>query len=392
MNPGMMVVLRRALLGSVCVSVMALAAAAPAAATSPAVAYQENAAHTGDNSNAVSTTAPTKLWSESLGGGAISYPLIVSGWVYVTVANNGASGTELYGLDAKSGKVEWGPVNLGGTYDWSDPAYDVGQVFTVNGSGVMEAFNAKTGQLKWALQLPGQWMFSSPPTALNGYVYTGGAGSGGTLYAVKESTGKLAWSAEVWNGDDSSPAVSSTGVWVSYACGQTYDFNPISGSLIWHVDTACEGGGGKTPVLAHGDLYVRDSQFPAVFKASNGKLRAPFSSSGPAPAVDATQSYDLQGSTLTATSLSTGSGTWSFTGDGTLDSAPLVAGSTVLIGSEDGRLYALTSATGKTQWSVSVGGGILAPNEQDVSAPLTGLATSGGLIVVPAGSVLVAYK
>lgn len=83
----------------------------------------------------------------------------------------------------------------------------------------------------------------------------------------------------------------------------------------------------------------------------------------------------MEGATLTATSLATGSGTWSFSGDGTLDSAPLVAGSTVLIGSADGN-----------------DGAIPAPDEQNVSQPLTGLATSGGLIVVPAGSVLAAYR
>jgi PQQ-like domain len=201
-----------------------------------------------------------------------------------------------------------GPGEPGWPFNWSGLAYDAGQIYTVNYSGVMEAFDAVTGHLKWATQMPYQDAFTSPPTALNGYVYTGGAGSGGDVYAVHESTGKVAWYAEVENGDDSSPAVSSTGVWVSYACGQTYDFNPTSGALIWYRDTDCEGGGGRTPVLAHGDLYVRDFSFPAMLKASNGKLRGAFSASGPAPAVDLTQSYDLQGTTLTATSLGSARG------------------------------------------------------------------------------------
>jgi outer membrane protein assembly factor BamB len=384
----LMVDLRRVLLGTACASAMLLAWAVPALATSSAVAYQDNAAHTGYNSNAVSTTTPTKLWSETLGGGAISYPLIVSGRVYVTVANGASYGTSLYALNAKTGKTYWGPVNLGGPYNSSGLAYDAGQVFTVNSSGVMEAFNPVTGHVNWATQLPNEDSFTSPPTALNGYVYTGGSGSGGIVYAVRESNGKLAWSGEVENGDDSSPAVSATGVWVSYGCGQTYDFNSTSGALIWHRDTFCEGGGGNTPVLAHGDLYVRDFSFPAVLKASNGKLRAGFSASGPPPAVDLTQSYDLQGSTLTATSLATGSGTWTFKGDGTLDSAPIVGGGTVLIGGSSGELFALSSATGTTEWSLNVGSPIPAPE----GGGSTGLATSGGLIVVPAGSALVAYR
>jgi outer membrane protein assembly factor BamB len=71
----------------------------------------------------------------------------------------------------------------------------------------MEASSASTGHVRWAIQLPLQYAFSSPPTAGNGYVYTGGAGSGGTVYAVNETTGALKWTGAVENGDNSSPAV-----------------------------------------------------------------------------------------------------------------------------------------------------------------------------------------
>jgi hypothetical protein len=54
------------------------------------------------------------------------------------------------------------------------------------------------------------------------------------------------------NGDQSGPVVTSTGVYVSYARDQTYDFAPMTGNLIWHHSTFCEGGGGRTPVLYNG--------------------------------------------------------------------------------------------------------------------------------------------
>jgi len=261
--------------------------------------------------------------------GVVSYPLIVSGHVYVTVANASGSGTRLFALNASTGATIWGPVELGGSYNWSSLAYDAGRVFTVNGSGVMEAFNATTGALDWATQLQLQYSFTSPLTAAGGYVYTAGAGEGGTVYAVRETNGELVWSRSVENGDNSSPAVSASGVYVSYACGQTYDFGPTTGALIWHRNTDCEGGGGLTPVLAGNRLYVRDDTFPAVLNAATGSLLAPFSASGPAPAVDSSNVYDLSGETLTASSLSSGSDIWSFTGDRTLTSAPVVAGATV---------------------------------------------------------------
>ena len=90
----------------------------------------------------------------------------------------------------------------------------------------------------------------------NGTVYTGGAGSGGTLYAYAESSGHLNWRASVENGDSSSPVVTKAGVFVSYACPQTYQFNPRSGAQVWHYSGPCEGGGGSTAVLHGKFLYV----------------------------------------------------------------------------------------------------------------------------------------
>ncbi len=385
-----------AALGVTLVCGPATAAAAPRPSPAievPAVAYQLNAGHTGVTANPVTQSAagPTKLWSNNLGG-AISYPLIVGQYVYVTVANSGGSGTKLYALDALSGDVAWGPVDLGGNYNWSGLAYDNSRIFAVNAGGLMQAFGAYGGQPLWSVQLPDQSMFTSPPTASHGFVYTGGAGSGGTVYALNEATGAIAWTAAVENGDNSSPAVDNGGVYVSYACGQTYDFFAASGALHWHRSTACEGGGGKTPVVADGRLFVRDFSYPAVLKEFSGTVMGAFSASGPAPAVDSDRSYDLNGSTLAGVNLSTESQLWSFAGDGTLDSAPLEAGGIVMIGGSSGELYGLSATTGRVAWSVNVGSGIPAPDEQNVSSPLTGLATSAGLIVVPAGDVLVALK
>jgi outer membrane protein assembly factor BamB len=129
-----------------------------------------------------------------------------------------------------------------------------------------------------------------------------------------------------------------------------------------------------------------------VLDSVNGNLLSSFSASGPAPAVDASTTYDLTASTLTAASVTSGAARWSFSGDGQLSSAPLVAGGTVLVGSQSGTIYALSASSGAVTWSANVGAPIPAPDEQNVSQPLTGLATSGGLLVVPAGQRVVAYR
>jgi hypothetical protein len=82
---------------------------------------------------------------------------------------------------------------------------------------------------------------------------------------------------------------------------------------------------------------------------------------------------------------------WSFAGDGHLSSAPLVTGNAVWVGSASGEIYELSCATGAPQWSANVGSPISAPDEQNVSAPLTGLGVGANTLIVPAGSSLIAY-
>jgi outer membrane protein assembly factor BamB len=360
------------------------------ASVDQAVAYQGDPVHDGSQSDAL-TPPLSKVWSESFGG-PVSYPLIAQNTAFVTAAPNPSTyGTTLYAIDLSSGAMRWS-VGLGGTYWWSGLAYDNGQVFTLNYDGQLRAFDATTGNPAWATQLPGQSAFTSAPTASGGMVYTAGAGSGGTLYAVNESTGALVWSAPVENGDESSPVVTSSGVYVSYACQQVYDFDPLSGTLLWHHTSSCEGGGGRTPVIGDGKLFVRDPVLGnVVLDPSTGAATGTFSA-GPAPSISGTTAYLLNGGTLSAVNLSTSALDWSFTGDGSLTSAPLVANGIVYEGSSSGNVYAVSAATGSTVWSANVSSPVAAPDEQNVSQPLTGMAVGQGTLLVPATNTLVAFR
>jgi outer membrane protein assembly factor BamB len=162
------------------------------------------------------------LWTATLDGTA-SFPMYAKGHVFALVAG---SPEEIVTIDATTGQVI--SKLSAGTNASQGLAYDDGELFSVNSSGVLSAYSVAKRKPLWAEQLPGQYAFSSAPSALNGIVYVGGAGSGGTLYAVNETTGKLLWTQGVANGDDSSPAVTAQGVYVSYPC-QYYDFAPNNG-------------------------------------------------------------------------------------------------------------------------------------------------------------------
>ena len=128
-----------------------------------------------------SITPLTKQWTVQLPASP-SYPVVVGNVVYVT------AGSSLYAIDLSTGNTLW-TKSVGGTYGTLGPAYDGGQLFVANSSGNLSAVNPADGTTVWAdaLNTYGQWSFSSAPTAAAGHVYVGGAGSGGTLYALSDA-------------------------------------------------------------------------------------------------------------------------------------------------------------------------------------------------------------
>jgi outer membrane protein assembly factor BamB len=359
----------------------------PVARESDAVAYQVDPAHDGDQvKGQLKTTSLTKKWSVTLGGvfgtRNVSYPLIAGGRVFVTVPNGANSGSKLYALNAATGAVDWS-ASLGGagTSSASKPAYDGRRVFTVTGNGVLTAFTAGTGRQIWSKQLPGQTSFWAPPTAYGGNVYVSGAGTGGTLYAVSEGGGGIRWNAPVLNGDDSSPAVDFTGAYVSYGCQQDYRFT-LQGSLLWHIDQGCEGGGGSTPVL-HGSSVYAQGYFdsPLILSKSSGSQTGTFVSAT-APAFDKTHMYTLQNGNLVAVDPSGRPNHWTFR-NGSLGTAPVVNGGVVYVGSSTGQVYGVSASSGAKLWT----GTPSAPTDAGIGP----MAVGGGLLVVPKGPALTAF-
>ncbi|HYI18554.1 MAG TPA: PQQ-binding-like beta-propeller repeat protein, partial [Solirubrobacteraceae bacterium] len=375
----------RALVGTLASTLLfaAFGAAAFAAPADQSVAYQLGPSHSGHMADAGLASPLAEQWSVTLPA-AISYPLIVNGRVYVTTAEN-----TLYARSQATGAGLWSRA-VGGSRPWSGLAYDAGQVFVLNHDGLVSAVDPVSGSLNWNRQLPAG-SFNSPPTAVGGIVYAGG---GGSLFALRAGDGRILWRQPVNHGDASSPAVDATGVYVGYACQQVHGFHRITGAPLWHNAGPCAGGGGRTPIVAGGRVFAREAALGGniVLSAATGAVLGPFNAE-PSPAIANGVMYTLDGTILRSVADSgLGVNGWQFTGDGGLTSAPLVAGGLVFAGSSTGALYALDAATGVSSWSANVGASIPAPDEQNVSQPLTGLGAANGTLVVPAGARLVAYR
>jgi outer membrane protein assembly factor BamB len=358
-----------------------------------AVSFLVTPSHSGAITFKSASFPASSKWSVDVGG-TPSYALIAAGKVFLTV--NVGGGTQLIALDQATGATVWGPIFIAGL---ANAAYDGGSVFVLSAPsagvnpGLMQSYDAATGKILWSASLNGQYAFDSAPTALNGLVFTGGAGSGGTLYAVNEATGAITWTQSVANGNASTPAVTNDGVYVSYPC-QTYDFTPSSGAPVWTNSAGCDGGGGGTPVVGGGTLFSANgfgSYDGATFNAETGAPLGSYAADVPM-AVGPQAAYFLKGGTLRALASGSNMVLWSFTGDGTLNTSPILVNGYVIIGASSGAVYGLDATTGAIVWQVNAGAALQAGAGWDAGLQLSGLTAGDGLLVIPAGTTVTAYS
>ena len=376
-------------------TVLALATAGTAPtlahASGEAVAYQLNAAHDGRLEAGVAPPL-TALWSRDLGQPA-SYPVIAGGRVFVvTRKGSDGYGSVLHAFDGPTGDVLW-TQTLGEEFPWGGIAYGDGRIYAVNAEGRISAFDPATGTSIWSVQLPDQWAFSSEPTFSEGIVYTSGAGFGGTLYAVDAATGSLLWREPVAGGDGSSPAVDGSRVYTSYACPNVHVFDKLRGELVWEYRPGCSGGGGRTPVLHDGRLYVQDGAPGIVFDAASGARLGEFAAGPPPAFAGGTMVHVEEGRVQTRSAASREPG-WSWSSDdGTpIVLPPLVVDDHALVASAAGGLYALRLADGEEVWTGTAGAAIRAHDDLAGLWPRPALGAGDGLLVVPAGTVVSAFR
>jgi hypothetical protein len=143
-------------------------------------------------------------------------------------------------------------------------------------------------------------------------------------------------------------------------------------------------------VVADGHVFIRDWTTSArIVSADTGAVQGPMDSTT-APAVANGIAYELNGSVLQAVADDgLGDVIWSFPGDGALDTAPVVTGSTVWVGSSQGNLYSLDGVSGEQLSVTDAGGEIPGPSN---SSDQRGLSAGGGGLLVPVGSTLVDYS
>lgn len=231
--------------------------------------------------------------------------------------------------------------DLGAPEIGSTPAVAFGRVFVTTMRGLY-ALDAETGTVVWTnSRVRG---FSSP-AAFDGTLVVGG--SDGRLYRLNASDGSERWNLSIaestgFSGITSSPKVAFDRVYVgtlneSGGPGAVVSLWVSNGTVAWRHPTGSVHF--SSPAVASGTVYV------GVVGRYNTTSGIDFD---PPYGVLALNSVD-------------GAERWFFPTAGSVAASPAVAGSSLLVASKDGRVYAVDRGTGTEEWRAAVEAGVSSP-------------------------------
>ena len=277
-------------------------------------------------------------WSASTTSGLRSSPVYANGMIYV-----GSYDGILTAYDAHTGSVKWVFNTQTGFEIPSAPLVDpVANLVFIGTMGFEDsgipspsfALDATTGALKWSIILP--WNnFGFPSLGFN-TIYIGASHEGGSamINALDEFTGQLRWQHATTGGDWGAIAIDTSTNAVFSGVGnpadQVISLNASTGALNWAFSVPNSGpdddvGSGIT--VYNGLVYAT---------SKNGRLYA---------------LHESDGTLAWSTSIGPAN-------IGNVSSPTIGPNGTLYVGSLDANLYAINAMTGAIVWKAPTGGGI----------------------------------
>jgi outer membrane protein assembly factor BamB len=291
--------------------------------------------------------------------------------------------TQVHLLDAASGDIVWSfptdPRESNRGYFYVTPTVNETAVVVASQVPARGLFS-QPQNIVWALDREDGrdlWRFDG---AEGEYVEGGALGedtfvignSDGSVYALDLETGDLRWSFETGHRVWATPLIVGDTVYVGSMDRHLYALNISDGEIVWDFET--KGAFASQPVLEDGTLYIGafDDKLYAI-DAETGEERWHFAGEnwfwgGLTVHQDVLYAVDVDGNAY-ALDLNTGDPIWHQALLGPDDQAVAVrAGPTLtedysklLVGSEDGLLFALDTADGSEVWNSAADGQVLTP-------------------------------
>jgi outer membrane protein assembly factor BamB len=311
------------------------------------------------------STLPATLrlvWSWEAGESIESSAAISGGVVYVA-----SMAGELAALDLATGKVKW-KYKTGAEVGESSPAVAGGVVYLGDLGGTVHAVNAADGTAVWTFKTGSE--IKSSPVVEGDKVLIGSYDT--HLYALSVKTGEPVWKFQTTAQVHSTPGIAN-GVTFIAGCDEIFHAIRIAdGKEVYQIASHAYTGASPalTPTMAYFGTFdnqvlgVSLTQKKVLWRYEHPQRKFPFYAS---PAVYGGRVYvGGRDKMLHALDAKTGKALWTFLTKSRVESSPVyVKGAAgqkdrVFFGSNDGRVYGLDAASGQKVWEFEAGAGLSA--------------------------------
>jgi PQQ-like domain len=364
-----------------------------------AAAFQIGVRRSGSSTDPTVLPPLTERWTVTMAGD-VSYPVIAQGKTAVTVTNPAHTTTRLFVLDNTSGATIWSTLLKGDTA-WSAPVYDKGCVAVLSSDGWLSEYTLDNGHKQFSILVPDLTPGSrcGAPVMRQLRIFVScGDGTSGNMYLFSATNGNKVWEQPVAGGQ-SGTTLTHGRIYSSYACGETYAFNWLNGTPLWHKGDGVACPGGRLVAFSAGLIYTRDPAAAqpqgSIYVYDTGAFVGNYTA-GSIPAVSGSVAYTtMPDGTISKFNANTGAFIKTLTppvGE-TYTTPPLVENSNNLyVGGASGQVYVLNPVTGAVIWQGDAHAPIPPADEDSTATPLAGLNLGENLLVVPAGNVLTAFS
>jgi outer membrane protein assembly factor BamB len=273
----------------------------------------------------------------------------------------------------------------------SSPTVVNGVLYVSTLEGYIYALQASTGTLIWQHETEPMLLVS--PTVVDGVLYIDPVSKDPSIYALDAGTGSLIWRSSIPASSSLPLTISNNQIYIS-AHTTCFAFQTRDGSLVWQQELS--GQVNSSPVVVGEKMYISCHELIPIFPTSNF-LSPSFQSKAFVSALQVsdggilwqqhigtdTEAKSLTSPVITGSRVYVGSddgylsalaedhGTllWRYKTNGTLLSSPAVADAGVYVGSNDSNVYALRADDGSLIWQTFIDGGLTVACMDVVAGP-----------------------
>lgn len=318
--------------------------ATPSAEASPGWTHFKGDAARSGKTNAGPVSEPVEIWRYQAGDACNPSPAAVGDTVYVACSDG-----MLTAFDATTGSIRW---QFSAEPFVDGPSVADGVAYVIGGSGVLYAVDTATGTELWRVQ---GHLFNHSPAADGDTLVASTAF--GAMIGIDTATGTQRWRTQVVDaGPVRSPALADGIAYAGSESGGLVAVDMATGDILWRGDTGTGGTG--TASVADGIVYISSGPNAFGFDAKTGDLLWQREEWGGAPTTSGDIGFSAKPEGFFAFDLATGDELWRASVGWEIRPWAVSSEIAYVPSDADRAIYAFDRQTGAPLWSIAVDGGM----------------------------------